>query len=112
MLIEEGAVTLMVPGNFPIGCSAVYLTIFRSPNKADYDENNGCLKAFNAFAQYHNTHLKLALDKLGLKYPHAKIIYADYYNAAMPLFQAPRSFGEFCLTFFSEAFSHTIYKCY
>lgn len=95
MLIEEGAKTLLVPGNFPIGCSAVYLTIFRSPNKGDYDESNGCLKAFNAFAQYHDAQLKLALHKLRLKHPNAKIIYADYYKAAMPLFQAPRSFGEF-----------------
>lgn len=98
MLIEEGAVTLMVPGNLPVGCSAVYLTIFRSPNRTDYDAH-GCLRAFNAFTQYHNTRLKMALEKLRMKYPHAKIIYADYYNAAMPLFRAPRSFGEFCLEF-------------
>ncbi|KAD3068801.1 hypothetical protein E3N88_36681 [Mikania micrantha] len=89
-LIEEGAKEVMVPGNFPIGCSAVYLTLFGS-NKttSDYDEN-GCLKAYNAFSKYHNTHLKLALQKLSQKYSQARIIYADYYGAAKSLFHTPR----------------------
>ncbi|XVE51444.1 hypothetical protein DITRI_Ditri02bG0041000 [Diplodiscus trichospermus] len=91
-LIEEGAVELMVPGNFPIGCSAVYLTLFQSPNKADYDRH-GCLKAFNAFAESHNNQLKQALATLRQKYPHAKIIYADYYGAAMRFVHAPLHHG-------------------
>ncbi|KAL6992417.1 acetylajmaline esterase [Sarracenia purpurea var. burkii] len=88
VLIEEGASALVVPGNLPIGCSTVYLTLFRSANKSDYDQD-GCLKAYNAFAKYHNAQLKLALDKLKPKYPHATIIYADYYGAAKGLFDAP-----------------------
>ncbi|XVF40375.1 hypothetical protein PTKIN_Ptkin01aG0108300 [Pterospermum kingtungense] len=87
-LIEEGAVELMVPGNLPIGCSAVYLTLFQSPNKADYDRY-GCLKEFNVFAMYHNYQLKQALDTLRQKYPHARIIYADYYGAAMRFVHDP-----------------------
>ncbi|KAI3892154.1 hypothetical protein MKX03_037701 [Papaver bracteatum] len=71
VLIKEGAVTFMVPGNLPIGCSLAYLTQYKSPNKEDYDEN-GCLKKL---------------------YPHAKIIYADYYNAAMKFFASPEKFG-------------------
>jgi hypothetical protein len=106
-LIEEGAVELMVPGNLPIGCSALYLTLFGSPNKADYDPN-GCLKAFNAFSKFHNNQLKLALEGLRQKYPHARIIYADYYGAAKKFVHAPRHYGEFymldffhlCLFFF------------
>lgn len=93
MLIEEGAVELMVPGNLPIGCSAVYLTLFRSPNKTDYDPRNGCLKAYNAFSKYHNNQLKIALEKLRQKYPHARIIYADYYHASLPFSHAPKHFG-------------------
>lgn len=81
--IEEGAVELVVPGNLPIGCSAVYLTIFQNPNISFYDRN-GCLKAFNAFSKYHNNEIKWSWEKLREKYPHARIIYADYYGAAMP----------------------------
>ncbi|KAI5657302.1 hypothetical protein M9H77_26095 [Catharanthus roseus] len=91
-LIEEGAVELVVPGNFPVGCSAVYLTLFQTPNKAAYDKN-GCLKAYNAFAKYHNSQLKLVLHKLRQKYPHAKIIYADYYGAAKRFVHAPKHYG-------------------
>ncbi|KAH9797276.1 Lipase GDSL domain-containing protein [Citrus sinensis] len=92
LLIEEGAVELVVPGNFPIGCSAVYLTLFQSLNEMDYDRN-GCLKAPNAFARYHNTMLKAELHKLRQKYPHANIIYADYYGAAMRFYHAPGHYG-------------------
>ncbi|KAG5561836.1 hypothetical protein RHGRI_004768 [Rhododendron griersonianum] len=92
MLIEEGAAELVVPGNLPIGCSAVYLTLFQSPNKTSYDQN-GCLKKYNAFSKYHNAQLKLALEKLRQKYPQAKIIYADYYGAAKQLFHAPLHHG-------------------
>ncbi|KAL3820353.1 hypothetical protein ACJIZ3_006258 [Penstemon smallii] len=92
LLIEEGAVELIVPGNLPIGCNAVYLTLFRTPNKAAYDQN-GCLKAYNGFSKYHNSQLKLALEKLRQKYPHAKISYADYYGAAMRFIHAPQHYG-------------------
>lgn len=91
-MIEEGAVELMVPGNFPIGCSAVYLTLFESPKKEDYDRH-GCLKAFNGFAKYHNNQLKQALETLRQKYPHARILYADHYGAAMRYVHAPLHHG-------------------
>lgn len=92
MLIEEGATLILVPGNLPVGCSAVYLTLFASPDKADYDEN-GCLKRYNAFARYHNAQLKLTLDKLRVKYPVAKIMYGDYYTAALQFYHAPGHLG-------------------
>ncbi|CAI9782050.1 unnamed protein product [Fraxinus pennsylvanica] len=92
MLIEEGAVELIVAGNLPIGCNAVYLTLFRTPNISAYDQN-GCLKAYNAFSKYHNSQLKLALETLRQKYPHANIIYADYYGAAKRFFHAPKHYG-------------------
>ncbi|KAH7544939.1 hypothetical protein FEM48_Zijuj01G0039100 [Ziziphus jujuba var. spinosa] len=92
-LIEEGAVELLVPGNLPIGCSAVYLTLFQSPNKASYDQRNGCLKAYNGFSKYHNEQLKRGLETLRVKYPHARIIYADYYGAAMRFYHAPHQHG-------------------
>ncbi|KAL0407411.1 UNVERIFIED_CONTAM: GDSL esterase/lipase [Sesamum latifolium] len=69
-----------------------YLTLFRTPNKAAYDRN-GCLKAYNGFSEYHNYNLKLALENLRHKYPHPKIIYGDYYAAAIRFFHAPYLYG-------------------
>ncbi|XP_014517982.1 GDSL esterase/lipase At5g45910 [Vigna radiata var. radiata] len=91
-LIAEGAREMLVPGNLPIGCSALYLTLFRSENKEDYD-GNGCLKSFNGFAEYHNKELKLALKTLRQTNPHARILYADYYGAAKRFFHAPGHYG-------------------
>ncbi|KAJ1402139.1 SGNH hydrolase superfamily [Sesbania bispinosa] len=91
-LIAEGAVELLVPGNLPIGCSALYLTLFRSRNVEDYDKN-GCLKGFNGFAEYHNKQLNLALETLRQKNPHARIMYGDYYHAAKRFFHAPGHHG-------------------
>ncbi|KAJ8761073.1 hypothetical protein K2173_000752 [Erythroxylum novogranatense] len=93
ILIEEGAVELMVPGNLPIGCSAVYLTLFGSGNIAEYDPRNGCLKAYNAFSKYHNNQLKRGLETLRHKYPHARIIYADYYGVAKRIIHRPLYYG-------------------
>ncbi|GMN43592.1 hypothetical protein TIFTF001_012801 [Ficus carica] len=92
-LIEEGAVELVVPGNFPLGCSAAYLTFFQSSNTTDYDSND-CLKVFNNFSEFHNGRLKCALEKLRRKYRKANIIYADYYGAAMQFINSPAQFGE------------------
>jgi hypothetical protein len=93
-LIAEGAVELLVPGNLPVGCNAVYLTLFSSKNIQDYDEN-GCLKAFNGLANYHNMQLNIALQTLRKKNPHARIMYADYFGAAMRFFGSPRQYGKF-----------------
>ncbi|KAF5198152.1 GDSL esterase/lipase [Thalictrum thalictroides] len=91
-LIDEGAVTLLVPGNFPIGCLSSYLTIFESPNQNDYDPS-GCIKSLNEFALFHNQHLQNELNRLREIYPHTTIIYADYYNLAMDLFRFPKQLG-------------------
>ncbi|XP_028774892.1 GDSL esterase/lipase At5g45910 isoform X2 [Neltuma alba] len=91
-LIAEGAVELVVPGNLPVGCSPLYMTLFMSQNKEDFDKN-GCLKNFNAFAQFHNKQLNLALDTLRKKNPQVRIIYADYYGAAKRFIHKPQHFG-------------------
>ncbi|KAL5729938.1 acetylajmaline esterase [Ranunculus cassubicifolius] len=100
-LIEEGAVTLVVPGNLPIGCSAAYLTQFKTDNKDAYDPLTGCLNWLNEFSQYHNQLLQNELNRLREMYPHVRIIYADYYNAAMELYQSPKELG----------FTNTITAC-
>nr|CAD1843270.1 unnamed protein product [Ananas comosus var. bracteatus] len=106
-LINNGAIHLMVPGNLPFGCSSVYLTLFGSVRKADYDRRNGCLKKFNSFAKYHNALLRRALERLQRKYQRARIIYADYYGAAIPFSHAPKHFGE--ITFKSHSLLRGIF---
>ncbi|XP_061362052.1 GDSL esterase/lipase At5g45910-like [Gastrolobium bilobum] len=91
-LIEEGAVELVVPGNFPIGCNSAVLTVKKSDNKDDYDEF-GCLKSCNTLAEYYNEQLKQAIKTLRKKNPQAKIKYFDYFNDAKRLFQAPHQYG-------------------
>lgn len=91
-LIEEGAVTLVVPGNFPIGCSPVYLAGLDSKNKSDYDQY-GCLNWLNELAQFYNKLLHNELNRLKQMHSHAAIIYADYYNSAMEMYRYPQKFG-------------------
>ncbi|XP_019175949.1 PREDICTED: GDSL esterase/lipase At1g28590-like [Ipomoea nil] len=92
-VIEFGAETLVVPGNLPIGCSPSYLTEFMSSNDSYYDSKTGCLNWLNEFAEYHNKLLQETLNRLRELHPHATIIYADYYNAAMEFYNSPRKFG-------------------
>ncbi|CAE6216798.1 unnamed protein product [Arabidopsis arenosa] len=92
-LIEEGAVTLMVPGNLPIGCSAVLLERFNDNSGWLYDSRNQCYKPLNNLAKLHNDKLKKGLAALRKKYPHAKIMYADYYSSAMQFFNSPSKYG-------------------
>lgn len=92
-LIKLGAVTLMVPGNLPIGCSATYLTQFKSSNKKDYDPKTGCINWLNKFASYHNELLQWELSRIQEENPSTKIIYADYYNAAMRFYLSPQEYG-------------------
>ncbi|XP_078153441.1 GDSL esterase/lipase At1g28600-like [Carex rostrata] len=92
-LISRGAKTLLVPNNFPIGCIPIYLTLFPSEKKEDYDSETGCLKHFNEFAKYHNAMLLKELSKLRLLYPDVNIIYADYYEASMNIFRNPKKLG-------------------
>ncbi|KAK1375409.1 Sinapine esterase [Heracleum sosnowskyi] len=93
-LIELGARSILVPGNLPIGCSAAYLTLFlTNSSRQDYDPKTGCLIWLNKFAEYHNQMLQTELSRIQKLYPQAKIIYADYYNAVMPLYLNPYKLG-------------------
>lgn len=91
-LIEEGAVELVIPGNFPLGCNAGVLNFVNSKKKEDYDEF-GFLIAYNTFAEYYNEQLKNSIETLRQKHPQAKIIYFDYYGATKRLYQAPQQYG-------------------
>lgn len=92
-LIDLGAVTFVVPGNLPIGCSAAYLTMFYGSNKVQYDNSTGCIIHLNKFAEYHNTLLQTELNYIRELHPEVNIIYADYYHAAMQCFRSPDKYG-------------------
>ncbi|KAL2335858.1 hypothetical protein Fmac_010304 [Flemingia macrophylla] len=80
-LIKEGAVVLVVPGNFPIGCNSAVLATLNTDKEDDYDQF-GCLTAYNAFIEYYNEQLKKAIETLRQENPHVRITYFDYYGAA------------------------------
>ncbi|OEL37923.1 GDSL esterase/lipase [Dichanthelium oligosanthes] len=92
-LIGLGAKTLVVPGNLPIGCIPKYLSRFQSDNEEDYEQETGCLRWMNEFAEHHNELLMVELKKLRVLHPDVTIIYADYYGAAMEVFSSPEQFG-------------------
>ncbi|KAL6868115.1 hypothetical protein ACP4OV_014960 [Aristida adscensionis] len=92
-LIGLGAKTLVVPGNLPIGCVPAYLMMFQSDKIEDYEPETGCLRWMNEFSQYHNELLVEELEKLRVLHPDVTIIYADYYRAAMEIYQFPEQFG-------------------
>ncbi|XLT12229.1 hypothetical protein HN51_057919 [Arachis hypogaea] len=91
-LIDLGAQTLVVPGNFALGCSFFYLRNHPSTDVEDYDEA-GCLKSYNNFADYYNNQLLAELNRLRQLHPGVNIIYADYYHASLQLYQSPTQFG-------------------
>ncbi|GJY60914.1 SGNH hydrolase-type esterase domain-containing protein [Tanacetum coccineum] len=91
-LIEMGAQTLVVPGNFPVGCLSAYLTICGS-EKEEYDPETGCLVRLNEFAEYHNELLQTRLNQIRELHPNVNVIYADYYNAAIKIYRSPDKFG-------------------
>ncbi|CAA0817825.1 GDSL esterase/lipase [Striga hermonthica] len=93
-LIKLGANTILVPGNFPIGCLPIYLTQFKgSSASSDYDPKTGCLNWLNEFSRYHNELLQKELSRTRALHPHASIIYGDNYNAAMRFYLSPEEFG-------------------
>ncbi|CAI0557894.1 unnamed protein product [Linum tenue] len=92
-LVELGAVTILIPGNLPIGCWPGYLTKFWSPNKEDYDPLSGCLVWYNNFAQHHNILLQQEIARLQKLYPHTNLMYGDYYGSATRFHRHPEKFG-------------------
>ncbi|XP_003566944.3 GDSL esterase/lipase At1g28600 [Brachypodium distachyon] len=92
-LIDMGAKTILIPGNFPIGCVPKYLDILgKFANPPDYDQF-GCLSWFNDFSQRHNQALSNEINRLSAQHPGVKLIYADYYGAAMEVFKNPGRYG-------------------
>jgi GDSL-like Lipase/Acylhydrolase len=112
-LIQLGAKTLVVPGNFPIGCVPLYLVVYQSDNEKDYDPKTGCINWLNEFVEYHNGMIINKINSLRQSYPNVTIIYADYYETSMNIFRYPLQFGEFvCLDNFIFGFEFLTVELY
>ncbi|KAL8134864.1 GDSL esterase/lipase At5g03980-like [Apium graveolens] len=85
-VINLGAVQVVVPGNFPIGCIPLFLTAFQTTNATAYDKHQ-CLKDLNDFAIFQNQYLQQAISILKKENPNTIILYADYYNAFLWLLE-------------------------
>ncbi|XP_010915607.3 GDSL esterase/lipase At5g45910 [Elaeis guineensis] len=92
-LINHGAVDLVVPGVFPIGCFPLYMKLYGTGQKEDYGHRSGCIRKFNSLAWHHNEKLRMELEKLQKMYPWTRIVYADYYGAAIRFNFSPNKFG-------------------
>ncbi|KAL4387572.1 hypothetical protein GQ457_09G031200 [Hibiscus cannabinus] len=92
-LIEFGAVTFLVPGQFPMGCSPSLLTQFQGSDKDNYDPSTGCLTWPNQFSKQHSELLRKELGKLRTRHPDANIVYVDYYDQTMRIYHSPKQFG-------------------
>ncbi|KAF7805994.1 GDSL esterase/lipase [Senna tora] len=94
-LLEKGAKYLVVQG-FPLtGCLS--LAMYLAPEN-DRDDM-GCVKSENNLSYTHNLVLQAKLQQLREQYPHAVIIYADYWNAYRTVMKNPARYG------FTERFS-------
>lgn len=92
VLIGLGAKTIVVPGNFPIGCMPRYLTMFQSNNPGDYDYS-GCIRWLNDFAEEHNRAVRLMLERIRLRDPTVTVVYGDYYGTILEITRSPDKHG-------------------
>lgn len=92
-MIRLGAIRVVVTGALPEGCSPLFLTVFPKSDPKAYDDK-GCLRDLNEFQMSHNDYLQEALAKLRPKFPHADILYADYYAAFQSVLRRAESLGE------------------
>ncbi|XP_066310788.1 GDSL esterase/lipase At1g28640-like [Miscanthus floridulus] len=81
-----------MPGNLPIGCTPIILTLYESHSKSDYDEY-GCLDKFYDLARYHNRLLRQEVQALQKKYNLSKIAFADYFRPVVEFLQKPAELG-------------------
>ncbi|CAO2208753.1 unnamed protein product [Urochloa humidicola] len=92
LILYNGGKAFVIPNSFPMGCLASYLSKFHSDNPNDYDEH-GCLRWLNEISQKHNQALQWEVARLRGFHPGVKLIYADYYGAAMEFVKNPGRFG-------------------
>ncbi|KAK9705499.1 hypothetical protein RND81_07G061600 [Saponaria officinalis] len=91
-IIRLGATQIAIPGNIPVGCIPMYLSLFKKNDSNIYDELK-CLKQHNTHAQFHNHQLQKNVVNLQKRYPNVSIVYLDYYEAFREIFQHANLFG-------------------
>ncbi|KAK9705512.1 hypothetical protein RND81_07G062700 [Saponaria officinalis] len=91
-IIGLGATKIAIPGNFPVGCVPLYLSLFKTNDSNMYDELK-CLKPYNKHGQFHNYQLQKVVVKLQKRYPNVSIVYMDYYEAFRQILQHATLFG-------------------
>ncbi|KAJ4818181.1 GDSL esterase/lipase [Rhynchospora pubera] len=93
-LLDQGARTVVVPGIIPMGCLPAILTDFKfHGDNSSFDLKTGCVETYNKLSRYHNSLLLKAVKELRVKYPHAKIIFADIYKPVMNFVRFPQRYG-------------------
>ncbi|KAJ4763857.1 GDSL esterase/lipase [Rhynchospora pubera] len=94
-LLDQGAQTVVVPGNMPIGCLPAKLDVFDlyAYDKSSYDPKSGCIERYNTLSRHHNYLLLKAVKELRVNYPQAKIIYADFYEPVLNFVRFPQRYG-------------------
>ncbi|KAJ0970910.1 hypothetical protein J5N97_018869 [Dioscorea zingiberensis] len=90
-LIELGARTLIVPGNYPVGCLPGALVLF--PREGDYDQQTGCMNWLNKLTEIYNQRLQVELQHIQHQHPHVTILFVDYYEIIMEMFMSPEKYG-------------------
>ncbi|KAJ8750385.1 hypothetical protein K2173_014300 [Erythroxylum novogranatense] len=91
-LISRGAVRIVVPGIFPLGCSPYFQTSFKSsPNNAK--DKYGCLKEYNDAIMYHNEQLQKAILKIKGSNPGVHILYGDLYATYIYVLENAQKLG-------------------
>ncbi|KAL5218821.1 hypothetical protein ABZP36_019505 [Zizania latifolia] len=93
VLLSLGAKTIIVPGNFPVGCIPMYLTMFQNVTDAKEHDSFGCIKWLNDFSEYHNHALNRMLNQIVLHDPTVTIFYGDYYGATLQITRHPLLYG-------------------
>ncbi|XP_047941906.1 GDSL esterase/lipase At3g48460 [Salvia hispanica] len=88
-LMKKGAKYVVVQGLPPTGCLTLSMYL-APPNDRD---GAGCVGTANKQSSSHNTVLKSKVDALRQQFPHATIVYLDYYNAYLSVISKPKSHG-------------------
>ncbi|KAA8542188.1 hypothetical protein F0562_023340 [Nyssa sinensis] len=88
-LLTKGAKYVVVQGLPTIGC--ITLTMIFDPQE-DRDDI-GCLAGLNKQTYSHNAILQSKLQDLRTQFPHAVIVYADYWNTYRAIMKNPGKYG-------------------
>ncbi|CAL4939580.1 unnamed protein product [Urochloa decumbens] len=92
VLLELGTKTIVVPGDFPMGCLPRHLTMFQSTDPDSYDAD-GCSRRLNDLIQHHNAAVRTMLERIPRDDPAVAVVYADYYGAGLEIIHNPLKHG-------------------